>query len=100
MRSQRYKYVRHCASDSVVSHSKAGFHMHGGWHPMLTRNGFHLKPMEIYRWRNQRWWHTVHRWDWRFVTKYDKDNYVFSNMEYKKWRRGHQYNFYNLNHEY
>lgn len=100
MRSQRYKYKRHCASDSVVSHSKAGFHIHGGWYPMLTRNGFCLKPMEIYKWRNQRWWYTVNRWDWRFVTKYDKDNYTFSNMEYTKKRTCDEYILYNYNHEY
>lgn len=98
MRSQRHKYMRHCASDSLVAHDKAGFHVQAGWYPMKSKDG--LTSMEIYQWRNQRWWHTVNRWDWRFTNQYDKDNYIFSNMEYIKWRKCNEYIFCNYNHEY
>ena len=89
MRSQRYKYVRYCASDSLVAHDKAGFHVQAGWYPMLMKDG--LKPMEIYKWRNQRWIHTVDRWDWRFTSDYDKENFTISNMEYTKKRCSTKY---------
>lgn len=97
MRSQRYKYKRHCASDSLLVH-KVGWHIHAGYYPMPSKDG--LTSMEVYRCKNQRWWNIVNRWDWRFVTKYDKNNYVFSNMEYTKKRTCDEYILYNYNHEY
>lgn len=92
MRSQRYKYVRHCASDCLIAHTRAGYHTYGGSYSMLTRGKCYLKPMEIYRWRNQRWWWTVHRWDWRFISS--------DIIGYTKWRCADKYEMHNFNYEY
>lgn len=98
MRSQRYKYVRHCASDCLNTHI-------AGWHisyiyPMQRKSDHKYRGEQFYKMKNYDWWTTVNRWDWRFTDKTSKEDFVFSNMEYTKWRKGHIYEMHNLNHEY
>lgn len=94
MRSYRYK--RHRAHDGITAHCIGKEHYWGGWYPIRSpemRN-------EYYKVKHYHWWTTVHRWDWRFINSYDKENFVFSNMEYTKWRICKPYEMLNLNHDY
>ena len=99
LRSQRYKYVRHCATDCLIAHVKAGWNI-WTYYPMQSVDNHQFRGDQFYKIKNYEWWTTVHRWDWRFTNSFDKENYVFSNMEYTKWRKGRQYEMHNLNHEY
>ena len=96
MRSQRYKYVRHCATDCLHAH-KAGWHV---WscYPMQKIDDHQWHGDMLYKIKHYYWWTTIHRWDWRFTN--NKQNFTISNMEYTKWRKGPKYEMYNLNHEY
>lgn len=94
MRSYRYKRRR--AQDPIVTHDIGHQRMWGGWYPLRLPNTRRV----YYKTKHYEWWSTVHRWGYRFVSQYDKENYVFSNMEYTKWRRARPYEMWNCNHDY
>ena len=98
MRSNRYKYRRHCATDCLYAH-KAGWHT---WYiyPMQKVDDHQWRGDMFYKMKHYEQWHNVHRWDWRFTNNFDRENFTFSNMEYTKWRIGIKYEMGNLNHEY
>ena len=98
MRGYRYKFQRHCATDCLHFH-KAGWHT-GYYYYMQSKDDHQWRGDMPYKMRNYYWWTTVHRWDWRFTDNIDKEDFVFSNMKYTKWRKGPVYEMYNLNHEY
>lgn len=81
MRSRRYK--RHRAADGISAHV-TGWHIYGSWYPMNVFDGgdffYHIKHME--------WWESINRYVYKFVTDYDAKNYIFSNMELCKHRKG------------
>lgn len=94
MRSYRYK--RHRAHDGITAHCIGKEHYWGGWYPIC----FPEMRNEYYKAKHYQWWTTVHRWGWRFTNSYDKDNYIFSNREYTKWRKCIPYTMLNQNHDY
>jgi hypothetical protein len=83
MRSWRYKQRR--AHDAVTAHNY-GWNIYGGSYAM-QQNHMDL----FYQIKHYDWWSSVHRWMYRFVTDYDAKNYVYSNMELCKIRRGYRY---------
>lgn len=87
MRSRRYK--KHNAASSLTFHVKAGWHIM----PEYPLKGPYLH-LEYYQIKNHEWWHTVHRWDWKFVNDFDRKNFIFSNMELRKNRCGKKYEMY------
>ena len=89
MRSYRYNYKHHCATDCLHSHI-AGWHTHHIY-PMQSVDDHQWRGDSFYKMKNYEWWIAIHRWDWRFTNKTDERDFVFSNMEYTKWRKGHQY---------
>ena len=99
MRSYRYKYRRHCATDCLHAHDRAGWHVYTCY-CMQKVSDHQWRGDMIYKLKNYHWWTTVHRWDWRFTNDVDRADFVISNMEYTKWRIGPKYEMYNMNHEY
>ncbi len=98
MRSQRYKYVRHCATACLHAH-RAGWHVYT-YYCMQTVGDHQWRGDMIYKLKNYYWWTKVHRWDWRFTNDTDRADFIISNMEYTKRRIGRKYEMYNMNHKY
>lgn len=84
MRSRRYK--KHRASDSLVGHDKAGWHMMCEY----TLKG-PFNPLEFYIFKNICWWYTVNRWI--EVVSLDKTGW-------HKIRCAEKYEMFNKNHDY
>ena len=97
MRSQRYKYVRHCATDCLHAHEKGGWHVYT-FYCMQRVSHHQWRGDMIYKIKNYHWWTTIHRWDLRLTN--DIDRVDFSNMKYTKWRICRKYEMHNMNHEY
>lgn len=90
VRSYRHKSSRSCATDCLYIHI-AGWKIYYMYDMQSKKD--HKYDEQFYKIRNYRWWEKVHRIDWRLKN----DGY---NIEYFKWRIGHQYEMRNLNHEY
>lgn len=90
MRSQRYKYVRNCATDCLINKVCAHFYYGYSYYPMKDEYR-RVMPVEFYMIKNSWWWDKIDNKKLIYDSQYDKENHVFSNSHLEKWRMGYQY---------
>ncbi len=82
------RYKQHCATDALIGHDKAGFNIWNGSYPMRLR---HIKSIELYKIKHEKWWYYIHRQYYMFVNDFDRKHFIFSNMQLRKKRRADGY---------